>query len=77
MIVRDGRRRRRRRREDRTTAQLILETSNRGKSVSTTTLSFVQTVQQPHFHTQITKINHINLCSQFTDFTFDILTASR
>ena len=60
-----------------TTAQLILENSYRGHFVATTTLSFVQTVQQPHLHTQITKINHINTCSQFTYFTIDILKLFR
>ena len=60
---------RRRRREDRTTAQLILENSNRGKSVATTTLSGLQTGQQPHLHIQISKINSMNMCSQFTYLT--------
>ena len=59
---------RRRRREDRTTAQLILENSNRGKSVATTTLSGLQTGQQPHLHIQTTKINYINMYFQFTYF---------
>ena len=60
-----------------TTAQLILENSYSGHFVATTTLSFVQTVQQPHLHTQITKINHMNTFSQFTYFTIHMLQLFR
>ena len=72
-----GRRRRRRRREDRTTAQLILQNGNRGQFVATTTLSDLQTVQQPHLHAQMTKINQMNICAQFTYFNFDMLQLVR
>ena len=48
-----------------TTAQLILENSYRGHFVATTTLSFVQTIQQPHFHAQMNEIIHIKMCFQF------------
>ena len=61
-----GRRRRRRRREDRTTAQLILENIKCGKSVATTTLSGLQTVQQPHLHTQMTNIFHIRYVATYS-----------
>ena len=59
-------RRRRRRREDETTAQLILENAHHGKFVATTTLSGLQTVQQPHLNTQKTQIYHLNVCYQIT-----------
>ena len=60
-----------------TTAQLILENSYRGHFVATTTLSFVQTVQQPHLQVQRTKHDHMITCCEFACFTFDMLKLFR